>query len=32
LRVASALHQPSYSLCFSHCGSDSNPKIPVPVL
>jgi hypothetical protein len=32
LRVASALRQPSYSLCFSHCGSDPSPKVPVHVL
>jgi hypothetical protein len=30
--VASALCQPSYSLCFSHCGSDPSPKVPVHVL
>jgi hypothetical protein len=32
LRVASALRQPSYSLCFSHCGSDPSPKVHVHVL
>ena len=32
LRVASALHQSSYSLCFSHYGSNSNLKIPIHVL
>jgi hypothetical protein len=31
-RIASALRQPSYSLCFSHCGSDPSPKVPVHVL
>jgi hypothetical protein len=32
LRVALALCQPSYSFCFSHCGSDPSPKVPVHVL
>jgi hypothetical protein len=32
LHVASALRQPSYSLCFSQCGSDPSPKVPVHVL
>jgi hypothetical protein len=31
-RIALALRQPSYSLCFSHCGSDPSPKVPVHVL
>jgi hypothetical protein len=31
LRIASALRQPSYSLCFSHYGSDPSPKVPVHV-
>jgi hypothetical protein len=32
LRIASAQRQPSYSLCFLHCGSDPSPKVPVHVL
>jgi hypothetical protein len=32
LLVASALRQPSYSLCFSHCGSDPSTKVLVHVL
>jgi hypothetical protein len=32
LRIASALRQPSYSLCFLHCGSDPSSKVPVHVL
>jgi hypothetical protein len=32
LRIPSALRQPSYSLCFSYCGSDPSPKVPVHVL
>jgi hypothetical protein len=31
LRVASALRQPSYFSCFSHCGSDPSPKVPIHV-
>jgi hypothetical protein len=32
LRIASALRQPSYSSCFSHCGSNPSLKVPVHVL
>jgi hypothetical protein len=32
LHIASALRQPSYSLCFLHCGSDPNLKVPVHIL
>jgi hypothetical protein len=32
LRIASALRQPSHSLCFLHCGSDPSSKVPVHVL
>ena len=32
LRVASALRQPSYCACFSHCGSDPSSKVSVHIL